>query len=221
MIDFRNKFNTTNNLVFNGCADKIFFTSDTHFGHVNIMKFCKRPFGDIGEHDGTLIDNWNSVVPKDGLVFHLGDFGFCSYTYMIDILRQLNGTKVLIIGNHDWKNLIRHKDKIYGDTTLSKEFAYISQQLFINIDGYKIYLNHFPFLCMDGVYGKESKKIQLFGHVHSAPDSKGLDMPRLEMLFKNAQYDVGVDNNNYRPISFSQVLSKLSGVSQDSPKSED
>ena len=55
-------------------GSKIFFTSDTHFDHANIIKFCDRPFKDVEEMNWKLIKNWNDKVPQDGLVFHLGDF---------------------------------------------------------------------------------------------------------------------------------------------------
>ena len=53
--------------------DKIFFTSDTHFFHNNIIKYTNRPFKNVNEMNEELIKRWNSVVPKDGIVFHLGD----------------------------------------------------------------------------------------------------------------------------------------------------
>lgn len=56
--------------------DKVFFTSDTHFGHSNIIKYCNRPFKDKDEMNETLISNWNKVVPEDGIVIHCGDFAF-------------------------------------------------------------------------------------------------------------------------------------------------
>jgi calcineurin-like phosphoesterase family protein len=67
-----------------------------------------------------------------------------------------------------------------------------------------MYLNHCPLLCFDGVY-RNKPTWQLFGHVHSGPNSQdGLDFPRLEMLFPT-QYDVGVDNNNFAPVSFYEI----------------
>ena len=74
------------------------------------------------------------------------------------------------------------------------------------MNGKKIYLNHFPFLCYDGTYRRfEDAVWQLFGHVHSSERNKnGLDNSRLSMLFPT-QYDVGVDNNDYTPVSFEQV----------------
>lgn len=55
-------------------TDKVFFTSDTHFNHKNIITFCKRPFETVEEMNEALVSNWNSVVPEDGTVFHCGDF---------------------------------------------------------------------------------------------------------------------------------------------------
>ena len=62
-------------------GSKIYLTSDSHYGHSNILKFCDRPFKDIEEHDKMLIENWNKKVPQDGLVFHLGDFAWGGYEF--------------------------------------------------------------------------------------------------------------------------------------------
>ena len=80
-----------------------FFTGCTHFGHANIIKLCNRPFGDVGEMNEALIQNWNKVVgPKDE-IFHLGDFFFW---HMKDaeikkIRDRLNGSIISVRGNHD------------------------------------------------------------------------------------------------------------------------
>ena len=76
----------------------------------------------------------------------------------------------------------------------------------IKVGGQTIVLNHNTFLCYGGSY---RDVWQLFGHVHSGPASHtGLDHPRLQMLFP-MQYDVGVDNNDFRPISFAEVKAKI------------
>ena len=54
--------------------DKIYFTSDTHFNHFNICRYCGRPFKSRQAMNAALIANWNKVVPKDGIVIHCGDF---------------------------------------------------------------------------------------------------------------------------------------------------
>jgi len=79
--------------------------------------------------------------------------------------------------------------------------------LLIKIDNRKVYLNHYPFLCYAGTYrGKDYNTIQLFGHVHSNKENThGKDKDRLKYLFPT-QYDVGVDNNNYYPVSWNQIL---------------
>lgn len=75
----------------------------------------------------------------------------------------------------------------------------------IEVDRRSVYLNHYPFLCYGGVYRKPEDAVwQLFGHVHSGPDCTGLDVDRMQYLFPT-QYDVGVDNNNYTPVSYRQV----------------
>lgn len=84
---------------------KVFFTSDTHFYHGNIIRFCNRPFKDVDMMNETIISNWNNTVGQDDIVFHLGDFclgGSAEWTRMLD---RLNGRIYLIMGNHDLKNI--------------------------------------------------------------------------------------------------------------------
>lgn len=182
-------------------GDGLYFTSDTHFGHKHILEFCHRPFSSIEEHDKALIENWNNVVGPDDTVFHLGDFGFGGFPFWKNIREQLNGHIILIIGNHDWKNLTA------GSKLLFDECLF---QARIIIDNRTVYLNHFPYLCFD--HQNPSKYIdycvQLFGHVHSGPLSEGSDIIRLQYCFPT-QYDVGVDNNDYKPISWTQVKQKI------------
>ena len=173
----------------------IFFTSDTHFGHVNILKYCNRPFNSIEEHDEELIKRWNAKVSKNDIVYHLGDVGFGRNDYIKNILNCLNGTINLCIGNHDWRSIVKQQKWRFNE---------ISQQYNLRIEGQHVILNHYPFLCYSGVYHKPASW-QLFGHVHTSPYSQEtLDSPRLKMLF-STQYDVGVDNNNFTPISFDEV----------------
>ena len=180
----------------------IFFTSDTHFGHSKIIDYCKRPFSSIEEHDKTLIQNWNNVVGQDDTVFHLGDFAYGNSQFISNIIKQLNGNIILIKGNHDLRNM---------NPTLYNMFSDAVYQARILIDKQTVYLNHFPFLCFEhgdiNLY-KDNYSIQLFGHVHSGPLTSSEDVNRLNILFPT-QYDVGVDNNNYTPISWIDVKNKI------------
>ena len=124
----------------------IFFTSDTHFGHSNIIKYCKRPFKDVIQMNETIIKNWNNVVKKDDTVFHLGDFSFRGFhTYK----NKLNGNIVILKGNHD-----------YDDLSIIKEIT-------IKHAGKEWYLCHVP---------PEINRQQfcLCGHIHEKWKSKRL-----------------------------------------------
>lgn len=79
----------------------IWIISDTHFRHKNIIKYCDRPFSSVQDMNRQLIANWNSKVAKEDLVIHLGDFSCGSIEEIKNIRDQLNGTILLIKGNHD------------------------------------------------------------------------------------------------------------------------
>ena len=170
--------------------DRVFFVSDTHFWHTNIIKYCNRPFDTVEEMNEKLISNWNSVVNKDDTVFHLGDFAFCGPTKAKVILEQLNGNIILVRGNHDYDSVLKLFNKVYD-------------QLIIKIGEELIYLNHYPFLTYAGAY--RENVYQLFGHLHLS--NKVEIKNQLPLGIK--QYDVGVDLNNYTPISWKEVKEKL------------
>lgn len=192
---------TVKPLKLDSTKQNIWFTSDLHFNHANIIRFCNRPWKTTEEMDKALISNWNSVVKPNDLIFDLGDFAFADRDKWIELLKQLNGKHYLILGNHDitrWP----------GNKVLPL-FERVEHQLTLKIDGRKVYLNHYPFLCYGGTYRDNTSKVyQLFGHVHSGPNCSGLDKDRLTITFPY-QYDVGVDNNNYTPISWEQVKDKI------------
>ena len=178
-------------------AGKVFFTADTHFGSRSIIRYSNRPFRDEDQMTEELVRRWNETVPADGVVFHLGDFAHGPADYWLSILERLNGTVHLVVGNHDTASA---KAKALAG------FASVHAQRIIEVGGQRIYLNHYPFLCYGGAY---EGGWQLFGHVHSGPMSRsGLDLSRMGMLLPN-QYDVGVDNNGFRPVSFAEVREKL------------
>lgn len=189
MKKFTYKFNTS--------EQKIFFTSDTHWYHENIIKFCNRPFYDVYDMNERLIQNWNSVVGENDIVFHLGDIFFCGSKEAEEILSRLNGKIYLILGNHDYKNL---------NEGYMNKFELVTPKMNIIVDDQKILLNHEPLLAFSGAYRGLNATWQLFGHVHSLPKNEGtgLDIQRLINLFPS-QYDVGVDHNNFTPISFEEV----------------
>ena len=140
-----------------------------------------------------MIANWNSVISKDDTVFHLGDFCLGSAAEWTKILDRLNGKIYLIMGNHDLKNIRQG---------FISRFEHVAMQMRIEIGKKRIYLCHYPFLCFEGGY--KDDVWQLFGHVHTRRSNSGIDAGRLQYLYPT-QYDVGVDNNNFTPVSFGQV----------------
>ena len=139
--------NTKKKMNFKFNAEHTFFTSDTHFNHANIIKFCNRPFKDVEQMNEVIIANWNSVIGKDDTVFHLGDFCLGGATEWTKILDRLNGKIYLIMGNHDLKNIRQG---------FISRFEHVAMQMRIEIGKKRIYLCHYPFLCFEGGYKDES-----------------------------------------------------------------
>ena len=171
--------------------DKLFFCSDLHLGHFNICRYCHRPFSSRNEMDNTLIDNWNKVIPKDGIIICCGDFilphesGFKEYERY---LKRLNGTVYLTTGNHD-----RIDTGEYEINNIEK--LIVREKMMIIVDGVKIYAEHYPCLAFNGDY-------QVFGHIHTLSDGTCYGIDNVESRIGKNQYDVGVDQNGYRPISY-------------------
>jgi len=167
----------------------VFFTSDHHFSHTNIIKYCDRPFINSFEMDQKLISNWNSVVQKGDIVYHLGDFMFWRKTdYDADhYLSNLNGNKILITGNHDRESTINAKGwkevhRTIHETKINDQF---------------IVMCHYS---MQTWNGSHHNSWHLFGHSHG----------KLPGIGKS--FDVGVDSWNYTPISFEQVKEKMNSL---------
>ncbi len=148
-----------------------------------------------------LVANWNSVVKPDDHVYHLGDFCFGNVEKWNWCLEpgRLNGHIHLILGNHD-------PERVFRDGTLIERFDSIDFQKILIIEGWTVIMNHFPFASFSNNF--DHKVIQLFGHIHSGPDGIGNVMMNGNKLQWN-QYDVGMDNNNYTPISWAEVKTKM------------
>ena len=172
--------------------DKLFFTSDTHLGHFNICKYCHRPFESRSQMDQTLIKNWNEVVPEDGIVVHCGDFMLPhkdDIKEYIHYLNQLNGRVLLLRGNHDRAGLDWENEKLIA----------VRDQAMVIVDGVKIFAQHYPCAAFNGDY-------HVYGHVHTLSDGicYGIDGD-VKKVMKRTTYDVGVDQNNYTPVSYWQL----------------
>jgi len=190
---------------------KLFFTSDTHFYHNNIIEYAKRPFKTLSDgtvitkwaidvmHE-TLISNWNWVVKTDSIVFIVGDFAFLSNIEKIgELLDSLNGIKYLVAGNHDYQNKFDRKtvkSLFEGFYDIAELKVYDDEM----DDGYqRITLCHYP---KEYLNNKSKGQWHLHGHIHSS--STQSDGSRLINKIAG-RYDVGVDNNNFTPVSYQEL----------------
>ena len=80
---------------------RYFFTSDEHYGHSNIIKYCNRPFENVEEMNETLIRNHNLMVGKGDVVIHAGDFSLMKKEEVGKIVERLNGEHIFLQGSHD------------------------------------------------------------------------------------------------------------------------
>jgi calcineurin-like phosphoesterase family protein len=168
----------------------IFWTADTHFRHNNIRKYCNRPFATCEEMDEAMTANWNAVVKPGDVVYHLGDFAFTRSAAETEaILKRLNGNIHLIQGNHDKDNVRK-----------AKGFAWVSdkhQGKMVKFGEQLVFMSHYAMRVWDRSH---HGAWCLHGHSHGTlPDDPNM----LSM-------DVGVDANNFTPVSFEQVMDIMS-----------
>lgn len=145
---------------------KIWYTSDLHFCHKNIVQYTNRAMDTTQEnHDEWLIDLWNSQVNKGDLVWHLGDFSFSRNTGEIHrLITQLNGVKHFIKGNHDDRDIL---DKLKKNNFISWWGDYKETK----IGGVSTCLFHFK---IENWHKQHHGSYHLFGHSHGqAKDSGG------------------------------------------------
>lgn len=193
----------------------LWMTSDTHFGHTNIIKYCNRPYRDPEEMNQDLLAKWNSVVKPEDHVIHLGDVAMGQLDKSLSLVKHLNGHKILILGNHDrpYQGWYRGEKRIKGFQTYKDAgFDEIYDEAFLHYGVWSFYLNHIPYTGDLGAnedrtsYEKnklivpEDQGVPLIcGHVHdawlTAQSSKGTRM-----------VNVGVDVHGFSPVSIHKVL---------------
>lgn len=152
----------------------IYFTSDSHFFHNNIVEFephTRGHFNSIEDMNTALIKAWNSVVTEDDQVYHLGDFGMnIKYPQWVELLSQLNGSIKLIQGNHDGSKVVK---KLANEGLI--ELYEVGHKMKVNKQ--IMWLTHYPMEI-----GLRPRKWSVSGHIHS-----------VSSRYKN-QINVGVDS---------------------------
>lgn len=168
-----------------------YLIADTHSGHKRIIDYCSRPFQTTEEMNKKMIDNWNKVIKKDDIVIHLGDVSVDKSDNIKKFLKDLNGVKWLIRGNHDYSNSVTKWKRLGFEEVLTKS-KNPHEYVIIEFYGEEYALSHF-YLPTD--WGLKN----IHGHVHN--NISGLDSFR--------QICVSVENINYTPIKMSEVVRKF------------
>lgn len=170
----------------------IWLTSDTHFFHEKPFIFEARGFNNIQEMNNRIIENWNSMVKENDIVYHLGDvFLDNNLAEMYDILKSLKGKKYLAYGNHDTDNRLSFFKE-------HKFFEEINMGYRINAKKLSLVLSHYPMF----VANKEDKKPiwTIHGHTHQTTKFN-------ENVFHG--YHVGVDSNNCHLINLEEMVKEI------------
>lgn len=168
----------------------IFFTSDLHFGHKNIISATQRPFASAEEMDAALIKNWNHRIRPNDEIYILGDFTMQGAQFAMEILQQLNGRKYLVRGNHD-----QFVDKTSFDRSW---FEWVKDYHGLSYQKQQFILFHYPLAEWNRAH---HGSIHLHGHQHNKPE---YNITNAELGF--LRYDVGVDANDMTPVSIEEIL---------------
>lgn len=189
-----------------------FFTSDTHFGHGNVLKYSKyrKDIMGITEDEWVadkraaaekmnewIISKWNEMISKDDMVYILGDFSLYGKQYNENILKRLNGRKILIRGNHDIEKAIPYElyENVYD---LKSEIFTSETHSFIEKgELFRVEMCHYPLLSWRN---RERGSMMLHGHVHGGLDDYNSVMDPMRL-------DVGIDGKfgNCLPINLRQI----------------
>lgn len=176
---------------------EIFITSDTHFYHRANFLWEPRGFSSVEEMNEKIIENWNSIISPNDIVYHLGDTMLNDNEKGIECFKRLNGRIFLIFGNHDTE---ARRDALFTECIHKMDggrYAYV-----IKHGKQSIYLSHYPTLTANFDDKHFSQHvINLHGHVHSK--TPWID-PRNPFI-----YDVGMDAHNCTPIHIDEVISDI------------
>ena len=146
----------------------VWFTSDNHFSHKNIQKFCPntRRGRDVQHMNELMVEAWNAKVPQNGTVWCLGDFSFGTQEDTLNYLLRLNGTKHFVFGNHD--KVVRNNVAVQKHFETLQEYKEISMGE-TKGSKIKIIMSHYPIREWNHMH---HGAYHLFGHVHATLDDK-------------------------------------------------
>ena len=180
-----------------------YYIADCHFYHKNLLtEMDNRDFESVEQMNEVMIEKWNKKVHAQDEVVILGDLSLGNGKETNEILCRLKGRLYLIRGNHDERYL---RDK---DFDVSR-FEWVRDYAEIHDNKRKIVLMHYPVFCYNGQFrrGADGTPLtyMLHGHIHSRGGrANARNRDRERPIFR---YDVGLDANDYKPVSRDQILS--------------
>ena len=173
----------------------IYFTSDLHIGHDKEFLYKPRGFTNICDHDKTLIENWNSMITDADIVFILGDLMLGDIDYGRGCLKQLNGFKYIIIGNHDTDRKI---NEVYRHLNRLVDINYARM---LKYGKYHFFLCHYPTITANARGHMTNSIINLYGHTHQKTNFYDENNPY--------NYHVGLDSHDMKPVSIDQIIEDI------------
>lgn len=168
--------------------------SDTHFGHENIITYCKRPFKNADHMDQIMIERWQERVRPEDIIYHLGDVGLTKGDYLEKkIMPRLPGKKILVLGNHD-KSAKR---------MMEMGFDFACENMMIQHFNHLLYLVHRPQSLHRGDY-------ILHGHIHnSTPEDRAKFVKEGELVHIPIwNINLSVEMINYEPVTLDWVVKR-------------
>lgn len=190
-------------------GQKIWFTSDLHLGHRNVIRFCDRPFTDEKEMGRRLIQNWNDTVGDNDIVFVLGDTFWFNDSHSIKrVLSQLKGKDIYILpGNHDdfesYHRVVDPRIHLCVDIVV----VWFTEE---SKPKREVWLSHYPMMTWPH---RENGTHQFFGHIHSQPDKfEGVDQ---DLPLHWNQADVGCDYWDWKPVELNTLIDYCNGKKEE------
>lgn len=184
----------------------IYYTSDLHLGHANVIRFDGRPFRDVEEMERKIIENWNSVVKNEDTVYILGDFCWSTDDEWDRILSLLNGQKVLIRGNHDLKNMTQKVRRHFQDVKDYKE---------ISDNGRRVIMCHYPMPFYRADYNENV--YHLYGHLHITVEETYMQEIKKYIKERDIRgnssdkcqfYNCWLGFYDYKPVTLDQIIER-------------
>lgn len=194
-----------------GTLWSVWFTSDTHFGHRNIIRYSQRPYRDVAHMTEGLVAAWNDRVGLDDDVWHLGDVAMGALEHSLEAVRRLHGRKHLVPGNHDrcWPHERRFRvEEVRRYEALG--FTVHPPQVRLDLGGLDVQACHFPYRGDSHEHDRyvehrphDDGSWLLHGHVHEQWRQRG------RML------NVGTDAWGWAPVSAAELLELVAAGPRD------